>query len=658
MPFSTDPIAPLGERFRRPLRYLIASGTVAVATLLRLAVDPIVHDQIPYFSYVGSAVIATWVAGVEGGVFATLLAAAVGNFFFVEPRGSMAIETEDLGAMIVFSTFSLSLVWIVGRWKAAENSVRQLHAESSARAEELQTILDTVPAAVFVARDAAAARIEGNRRAAEYLAVPHGANLSKTAPTTEVPSAFRTVKEGREIPAEELPVQQAIALGREIRDYEVDVVCGDGTKRTLHGNAAPLRDLTGRVRGAVGAFVDVTERKQMEVRLREQADALERANRMKDEFLATLSHELRTPLNSILGWSEMLLGPGLPSDTQRRALESINRNAKAQAALISDLLDVSRIVSGKLRLDVRPVDMAEVVKAACESIQPAADARNIQLTTVIDNRPVLVGDPERLQQVLWNLLSNSVKYSQPGGRIDVDVRRVENQIRIAVRDNGAGIPQDALAHIFEPFRQADSSTTRMQAGLGLGLAIVRHLVDLHGGTISATSGGPGEGATFTVALPVPAALAPARREEQAALDEGHDGAVRLRCLERLHVLVVDDHEETRRLVEAVLKRYGARVTLCASAAEALSALKQERPDVLVADIGMPVMDGYELIRRITRLPGLDDERGPLPAVALTAYGGDHDWSQALAAGYWEHLAKPIKPDALVRTVAAAAGRTA
>jgi signal transduction histidine kinase/CheY-like chemotaxis protein len=656
MPFSTGLRAPAEEPLRRPWRLLVACGTVAAATLLRLAVDPFVGNQIPYFSYVGSAVIATWLAGVEGGVAATLLAAVAGNYFFVEPRHRMYADADDLAAMLVFSGFSLVLVWVVGRWRRAEGALRRLHAESSARAEELQTILETVPAAVFVARDASAVRIEGNRRAADYLAAPPGANLSKTAPVDEVPSVFRTSREGRLIPGEELPVQQAIARGAEIRDYELDVVYPDATKRTLHGNAAPLRDRAGRVRGAVGAFIDVTERKRMEVRLREQTAALEEANRMKDEFFATLSHELRTPLNSILGWSDMLLRPGLSAETQRRALESINRNAKAQAALISDILDVSRIISGKLRLDRRPVDVTEIVKAACESIQPAADAKGIQLTTAIEGRPVLVGDPERLQQVLWNLLSNSVKFSRPGGRVDVLVRLDTRHLILAVSDEGAGIPPDALPHIFEPFRQADSSTTREQTGLGLGLAIVRHLVELHGGTVRAESPGEGRGATFTVELPARPSVEPVYRAEPAGPDQPPDAGVRARCLEGLHVLAVDDQDDARTLVGTVLVQYGARVTVCQSAEAALAAMSVERPDVLLADIGMPLMDGYELIRRIRALEDPGSGLDPLPAVALTAFGSDHDRLQALAAGYAEHIPKPISPDALVRTVAAAAGR--
>jgi PAS domain S-box-containing protein len=654
MPFSTNVVEPPRTQFQRPLRYVVAAATVAAATVVRLAVDPLVHDQIPYFSYVGSAVIATWVAGVEGGVFATLLAAAAGNYFFVQPRHQMSFEAEDMASMLVFSAFSLWLVWVVGRWRRAEEAVRLLHGEASARAAELQAILETVPAGVFVAREATANRIEGNKHAAALLGASPGANLSKTDPSNRLPSSFRTVRDGREIPAHELPVQQAIARGVEIRDFEFDVVRPDSTRRTLFGNAAPLRDESGKVRGAVGAFIDVSERKQMELRLRDQAAALEHANRVKDEFLATLSHELRTPLNAILGWSDMLLRPGLPPETQRRALESINRNAKAQAALISDILDVSRIISGKLRLEPRPVDLAEVVRAACESIQPAADAKGLPLAVAIDGRPVVVGDPERLQQVLWNLLSNSVKFSEAGGRIEIDVRPVGAAIRIAVSDQGSGIAADALPHIFEPFRQADSSTTRSRVGLGLGLAIVRHVVELHGGTVQAESAGEGRGATFSVTLPVPAVI-DSSRQAGPGLPET---AVRPGCLSGIHVVAVDDQDDARMLAASVLERYGARVTACGSAEQALAAIARECPDVLLADIGMPVVDGYELIRRVRSRPHLAAGPRPLPAVALTAYGSDHDRSQALAAGYWEHLPKPIVPDALVRVVAAAAGRTA
>jgi signal transduction histidine kinase len=616
--------------------------------------DPLLHDQVPYFVYVAAVVVATWFAGVGGGLIAMAAAAFVGKYFFVQPRYTLVLRREDLAAMLTFAVLSAGLVWLVGRWRHAETAMRELQGETAARAAELQTILDTVPAAVFVTRSPDAGQMEGNRYAAEYLRLPLGSNLSKTAPAEQRPQTFRVLKEGQEIPGDALPVQLAIASGAEVRDYEFDLVYRDNTKRTLFGNATPLIDQGGRTRGAIGAFLDVTELKRMEEQSRNHAEELDHANRVKDDFLATLSHELRTPLNAILGWSDMLLRPGLPAETQRRALASINRNARAQAALIADILDVSRMITGKMRLEVLPVDLGEVVRAACESVQPAADAKGVDLHTVVESRPVLIGDPDRLQQVLWNLLSNSVKSCSRGGHIEVDVRRVNSHIRIRVTDDGIGIAPDLLPHVFERFRQADTSTARTQTGLGLGLAIVRHLVELHGGTVLAESDGLGQGATFTVTLPVRAVMDSSAAGERVVDASEVASAAPAGCLEGLHVVAVDDQEEARILIQAVLGRYGAKVTTCSSAEEVIATVARERPDVLLADIGMPLIDGYELIRRIRALPAHGAQ--PLPAVALTAYGSAHDRSKALAAGYWEHVAKPIIPDALVRIVAGVAGR--
>jgi CheY-like chemotaxis protein len=389
--------------------------------------------------------------------------------------------------------------------------------------------------------------------------------------------------------------------------------------------------------------------------LEESEARLEGANRVKDEFLATLSHELRTPLNAILGWSDLLIRPGLQGEAQRKALESINRNAKSQAALIDDILDVSRIITGNLRLDVRPVDVREVVKASCESIQPAAAARGVEMRAVVHPHAVVVGDPDRLQQVLWNLLSNSVKFSDAGSRIDVDVRQTNAHVRIVVRDMGTGIAPDLLPHVFERFRQGDSSTTRARGGLGLGLAIVRHLVELHGGTVTAESEGAGLGATFTVDLPVRSlADTGADRPRVSAGVTSDTVGEAAAYLAGLHVVAVDDQEETRVLIRAVLEARGAQVTVCSTADDTLATVARERPDVLVADIGMPQVDGYELIRRIRA--SQDHHAATLPSIALTAYGSEHDRARALAAGYWEHLAKPIMPSALAMAVAAVAGR--
>jgi signal transduction histidine kinase len=372
----------------------------------------------------------------------------------------------------------------------------------------------------------------------------------------------------------------------------------------------------------------------------------EEANRLKDEFLSTVSHELRTPLNAILGWTWILLGDRLDPEGARRAVQTIERNARAQSQIIDDLLDVSRIVTGKLRLKMRPVALEGIVEAAVEGVRPASDAKGIKVESRIDPGPdgsELRCDPARLQQVVWNLLSNAVKFTPQGGRVEVAVDEPDGQARIRVSDTGIGIPPDFLPYVFDRFRQADSSTTRTYGGLGLGLSIVRQLVELHGGTVDVESEGEGLGSVFTVRLPLsPASPVPAPR---ALPEPGPEpGPARL---SGLRVLLVDDEPDAREVVCSALEELGAEVTSVPSAAEAMAALGRAGADVLVADIGMPGEDGYSLIRKIRELDG---DLAGLPAIALTAYAGDNDRRRALEAGFQVHLAKPVEPRLLAETV--------
>ncbi|MDQ3916983.1 MAG: PAS domain S-box protein [Acidobacteriota bacterium] len=388
--------------------------------------------------------------------------------------------------------------------------------------------------------------------------------------------------------------------------------------------------------------------------------AAEQANRTKDDFLATLSHELRTPLTSILGWARMLTTTRLDAENTARALESIERNARAQGRLIDDILDVSRIITGKLRLDVRPVDLASVIEGAVESVRPAAEAKGIRLQRVLDTGPQVVsGDPERLQQVVWNLLSNAVKFTPKGGRVQVRLERINSHVEIVVSDTGRGINADVLPHVFERFLQADSSTAREHGGLGLGLAIVRHLAELHGGTVRAESAGEGQGATFTLDLPLmivrPPQTAVAREEER--VHPTADTDEQLVCppeLEGLHVLFVDDEEDARALLTTILESCGARVTAVGSAREALDELGREKFDVLLSDIGMPGEDGYWLIKKVRKLP--TERGGQIRAAALTAYARAKDRLRVLRSGYQMHVPKPVEPAELVAVVANLAGR--
>ncbi|HSK79323.1 MAG TPA: response regulator [Thermoanaerobaculia bacterium] len=394
------------------------------------------------------------------------------------------------------------------------------------------------------------------------------------------------------------------------------------------------------------------ERARLLVLEQEARKQAEEANRLKDEFLATLSHELRTPLNAILGWTQVLRTGRLDEATSSRALETIERNAKSQAQLISDLLDVSRIITGNLRLELRPVELPRIIDAALDSIRPAADAKEIRLEISLSplKSPVL-GDSDRLQQVVWNLLSNAIKFTPQGGQVSVRLETAPGNATIRVADTGAGIRPDFLPYVFDRFRQAESTITRSHGGLGLGLSIVRHLVELHGGTVEVESEGEGRGAAFTVRIPIRADLAPSLAAGRAAAagQSSWDSAL----LAGVHVLIVEDEADTRDLLAMALEQCGARVTAVGTAAEALEALS-ELPDVLLSDIGLPVEDGYTLLRKV-RL--LDASRGgSVPAAAITAYARAEDRLKALEAGFQTHLTKPIDPSELMDTVARLAGR--
>jgi signal transduction histidine kinase len=377
----------------------------------------------------------------------------------------------------------------------------------------------------------------------------------------------------------------------------------------------------------------------------EQRDAeLREANRLKDEFLATLSHELRTPLNAILGWTRLLRAGAVPEDARDHALEKVERNAQAQARLVEDLLEVSRITTGKLRLDLRPTDLAAIVSAAVESVRVAAEARQVSVQTAgLDRRLPGMGDPDRLQQIVWNLLSNAVKFTPPGGRVSVTLTRDESTDMLTVEDSGQGIDRDFLPHVFDAFRQADASSTRRHGGLGLGLSIARQLVALHGGTIAASSDGPGRGASFIVRLPVRPIDAPG-----ASLPSPISREIGRGRLRGVSVLVVDDERDARELLESVLHGAGATVFAASSADEALRIAVASRPDAIVSDIGMAGMDGFELMARILSALG---PAAPRARIALTAYAGERERDRAAAAGFQRHLAKPFDPLALVDIVA-------
>ncbi len=379
------------------------------------------------------------------------------------------------------------------------------------------------------------------------------------------------------------------------------------------------------------------------------------ANRIKDEFLATLSHELRTPLTAILGWAVMLRTTQFSEEAVSRALESIERNAKAQTQIVEDVLDVSRIITGKLRLDIRPLELAPVIQTSVDTLRPTAEAKGVRLQATIDEGAgAVAGDPARIQQIIWNMLSNAVKFTPKGGAVELRLERAGSHVRIIVSDTGAGIRREFLPYVFDRFRQADGSISRRHGGLGLGLAIVRHLVELHGGAVRAESAGEGHGATFTVELPTTAARSIAvpvnENTPTVAVAEASDYAS-ADCpptLENLKVLVVDDEPDARQVLTVIIENCGAQVTTAQSAREALEALARFRPDIIVSDIGMPDEDGHALMRKIRTLS--PEEGGRIPAVALSAYAREEDRMNALLAGYHIHIAKPVNPAELLAVI--------
>ncbi|MBG1240887.1 hybrid sensor histidine kinase/response regulator [Nostoc sp. NZL] len=473
-----------------------------------------------------------------------------------------------------------------------------------------------------------------------------------------------------ELMGAELGIGDGTCFRRAKETHQRQVLEFQSTGRWFAKTIDPVFDGHGTLTGAVFILSDITERKRASALLQEQNDRLnqlmislqqqteqaQQANRIKDEFLAVLSHELRSPLNPILGWAKILqTSHQNPAKTQY-ALETIERNAKLQAQLIEDLLDVSRILQGKLSLHTVPVGLTCTIKAALETVRLAAEAKSIQIQTIFEpNVGQVLGDSGRLQQVVWNLLSNAIKFTSQGGRVEVRLERIKDEgkgrnevdthpleyTQISVSDTGMGISADFLPYVFDYFRQADGTTTRRFGGLGLGLAIVRHLVELHGGTVEVASPGEGQGATFKVKFPL---IAAAKLNQDDAAFHNHSDF----NLNGLQALLVDDDRDSREFIGFLLEQYGAQVTEVESAHDALSSLKQAKFDLLISDIGMPDMDGYTLIRQIRKQS--PDQGGEIPAIALTAYAGEIDQQLALAAGFQQHISKPIELEVLMQAI--------
>jgi PAS domain S-box-containing protein len=684
-PPAFDPLIP-GQR--RAGDWLVLGGKPIMAagdSPERLGTLAMVYDLAPIFERTYSSALISLLLGA-GATFVALAAGMLINRLLARPLGELGRTARHV---------SLTRNYAVRATKYGDDELGQLteafnemldqvgnkEAALLRAQERFRTAIEAAPNAMVIA-DAAGRIVMVNARAEEFFRYPREELVGMHVDEL-VPRRYRSGHTGFREAFARSPGARPLGARRELFGLRKDgsefpIEIGLNTVQTDEGTMM------------MATVVDITERKRAE-RERERLLESERtarteaehASQMKDEFVATLSHELRSPLTAITGWAYMLrrlvatsaanshgaaerAGDGADGQPPRppaedqlaKGLEVIERNARVQTQLIEDLLDMSRIVSGKIRLDVQEVDLPEVIEQALTTAEPAARAREIRLQKLIDPRVAPIhGDPARLQQIIWNLLSNAIKFTPRKGRVQVILQRINSHIEIVVSDTGEGIDPAFLPHIFERFRQADASTTRKHGGLGLGLAIVKHLVELHGGTVSASSDGLGKGATFTVVLPL-AIIHPRPQEERVhprapTAETVAETAADDSALSGVRVVVAEDDADARDLIGRVLEQAGARVRSAGSANEALAAMEEFRPAVLVSDIGMPGKDGYQLIREVRARAA---ERGGLvPAIALTAFARSEDRTRALLAGYQMHLAKPVNPEELVASVASLAG---
>jgi signal transduction histidine kinase/DNA-binding response OmpR family regulator len=525
----------------------------------------------------------------------------------------------------------------------AQHEIETLNCTLQQRVQELQALFNVAPVGIAVAHDAECKDVSVNSAGAAMLGIPENSNVSDClAPGNS--HKIEVQQNGCELPTDKLPIQRAARTGQVIRAEEYEIVRADGSHVFQLQYASPLHDESNKVRGAVGIWVDISAYKRSEAALRKAREEAERLSRVKNEFLATLSHELRTPLTPVLGWLKMINMGRLSESEMHRGVGIMERNLQSLTLLVEDLLDISRIVVGKLRLEMARCDLRSVIETAYETVRQTSDAKGVEIhANIADIQISVMGDAARLQQVVWNLLSNAVKFTPRGGRVDLTAHEIDGVAELVVRDSGEGIEPDYIPHVFERFSQADSSMTRRFGGLGLGLAIVKHLIELHGGRVQASSPGKGKGACFTFRLPLAPATASSSRTtiSNKVIREAH-------FPKGLRVLVVDDELDSREFVTFALERSGAEVVTAASVTEALQIFSEVHPKVVVTDISMPVLDGYALLRK------LRETHSKLPVLALTAFARPEDKMRSLDAGFNFYLSKPVDPNSLVSVVAALA----
>jgi PAS domain S-box-containing protein len=563
------------------------------------------------------------------------------------PWSSIIIST-----LLFISLFFIQRVAIAERQSKALAELRGIERDESE--SRYRALVDLSPDAEFVTT--AGKIVYANVAALNFFGAQNPEELMGRSPLDFASMQTKLQVEGR--------LQQLTEIGQSHRAAPEEWIRLDGSRVPVEAVRAVVPWRGGKAMQVI--LRDVSERRRAEEEKtallaseRAARSAAEHASRMKDEFLATLSHELRTPLNAILGWSHILRQGSMDETDLKQGLETIERNARVQTQLIEDLLDMSRIISGKLRLDAQSVEPISFIDAAMETIRPTAQAKGVHLERELDTSAGPVwGDPGRLQQVVWNLLSNAVKFTPAGGRVSIGLQRIESHIEIRVQDTGQGIDAQFLPYVFDRFRQADPTTTRKFGGLGLGLAIAKQLVELHGGEVRVQSDGLNKGSTFLVLLPVKAAAQFVRATRSPApadvVVEPTPTPAQI-DLSGLKVLVVDDENDACILIQRALRDYKAEVVTAQSAKEGLALVESARPDILVSDIGMPEIDGYEFLRRVRILT--PERGGKTPAIALTAFARSEDRTRALMAGYSVHVAKPVEPNELIVTVASLAGRT-
>lgn len=633
--------------------YLVTIVVVGLMVGVRGSVlAPILGDRGPFSGFTLAILAAAWVGGLWPGILATLLSGIAGWFLFMAPNWQPGSQRATVTVIffvtgVLVSVVCESLHRARRRAEAARSELEKSQQQLRDSEGRFRNLADSAPVLIWMS-DATKDRSWLNRPWLEFTGKSMGDELGRGWEKGVHPADLERCQE---IYSASFDTRQPFEMDYRLRRH-------DGVFRWVLDRGIPISSDDGSFAGYMGGVIDINERKSAE----ENSEALlrieqaarveaERAALMKDEFLATVSHEMRTPLTAMLGWVQMLRSGSLSGDAIPHALETIERNARAQAKLINDLLDMSRILSGRLRLDVQRVNVTEVVDAAIATAEPAAAAKKIKLVRKFEVGPESIsGDATRLQQVIWNLLNNAIKFTPSGGEVTVKMTREDTQLEISVSDNGEGIDPDFLPHVFERFRQQDSSTDRRHQGLGLGLSIVKQLIELHGGSVRAKSEGAGLGSSFIVTIPL--ANGYVRRAAEPLAPRKEDEAPHVEAppsLLGVKVLVVDDDNDARELLRSILAHHGASVRTAASAAEAIKEFSSTPPQILVSDIGMPGEDGYELIRKIR---ALDDQGGRrVPAVALTAFARSEDRRRAIGAGFNMHLSKPVEPAELLTIVA-------